>query len=211
VGVRSLPSRERTRSLDVASGPAASESAVRLAWGTDLYVGVPLGVLLLAAVLLAAWLWPYSALRLAMRLLTRTLLWLRVVNRSVVPRRGPLLLVCTPLSYLGWLVLLAACPRRLRFVVLTGWARQGIPGRLLRAIGALTPDGTDQAALERTLDRAAEALGRGEAVCLFAEACRTQDGQLLTYQRVFERVALSSGQGSVVSAQSRTSGGLFLF
>ena len=126
-------------------------------------------------------------------LLTRTLLWLRVDNRGVVPRKGPVLVVSTPLSYLGWLVLLVACPRRVRFVVLAGWTRRGLPGQLLRWIGAFTPEGTDQAALERTLEQAGEALARGEAVCLFAEGCRTQDGRVLTYQHAFEHLVARGG------------------
>ncbi len=171
--------------------------AVLWGQGPGLPAGVPPWVVfpaLAVALLAVAWMWPYLGLRLLMVVLTRSLLWLRVAGRAVVPRSGPLVVVSTPLNYLGWLVLLAACPRRLRFVVLAGWARQGLPGLLLRRIGAVVPAGADQAALERALERASEALARGEAVCLFAEACRTQDGRVLTYQQAFDKVVTHQGR-----------------
>jgi acyl-[acyl-carrier-protein]-phospholipid O-acyltransferase/long-chain-fatty-acid--[acyl-carrier-protein] ligase len=164
--------------------------------------------LLLAGLLLAALLWPFLVLRGAVRLLTRTLLWLRVDGQSLIPPTGPLVVVCSAVSYLGWLVLLAASPRRLRFVVLTRWARQGVPGLLLRWTGAITPDGSDRAALERALQRASEHLKRGEAVCLFAEGCKTADGQVLTYQAVFDQVVKSSSP-VVVACLQQPRGSLF--
>jgi acyl-[acyl-carrier-protein]-phospholipid O-acyltransferase/long-chain-fatty-acid--[acyl-carrier-protein] ligase len=155
------------------------------------------------------WLWPYAALRVIMRLLTRSLLWLRVDGRHLVPRTGPLVVVCTPLSYLGWLVLLTACPRRLRFVILAGWTRQGLPGLLLRWIGAVTPAGTDLASLEETLDRAGDALARGEAVCLFAQGCRSAGGQLVSYQHAYERITARQASPVVAVCVQQPRGSLF--
>jgi acyl-[acyl-carrier-protein]-phospholipid O-acyltransferase/long-chain-fatty-acid--[acyl-carrier-protein] ligase len=165
--------------------------------------------LLLAGAVLAALLWPGLLLRVGVRLLTRSLLWLRVEGPSAVPPTGPVVVVCSPLSYLGWLVLLAACPRRLRFVLLTGWARQGLPGLLLRWTGAVTPDGSDQAALERALGRAHDCLQRGEAVCLFAEGCKTADGQVLTYQGAFDQVVRGRGVPVVIACLHQPRGSLF--
>src|SRR5262245_22330842 len=103
---------------------------------------VPLALALVAAAfVLVASVWPYLGLRLAMAILTRSVMWLRVRGRSCVPRTGPVLLVCSPLSYLGWLLILTACPRRVRFLILAGWTDQGVPGWLLRRAGAITPTG----------------------------------------------------------------------
>jgi acyl-[acyl-carrier-protein]-phospholipid O-acyltransferase/long-chain-fatty-acid--[acyl-carrier-protein] ligase len=177
-----------------------------------MHASVPLGVLLLSLLgvaILAVCLWPYAGLRLLINILTRSLLWLRVDGRHLVPRSGPLLLVCNPASYLAWLVILAACPRRLRFVILAGWTHRGLVGWLLSRIGAITPTGADPADLERTLDRAGAALAAGEAVCLFAEACRTQDGQLLTYQRAFEQIAARQPAPVIVVSLHQPRGSLF--
>ena len=70
---------------------------------------------------------PYTAVWLAMLVLTRSLLWLRSRGRAHVPATGPVLLLCNPLSYLGWLLLLTACPRRVRFLILAGWTDQRHP------------------------------------------------------------------------------------
>lgn len=136
---------------------------------------------------------PYTGLRLLMALVGRSLLWQRSQGRDRVPRQGGVLLVCNPVSYLGWLLVLAACPRRVRFVILAGWTGRGWPGRLLRWAGAITPEGTDQAALDATLTRAREALARGEVVCLFAEGCRTADGQTLAFHQVCDQVRAGTG------------------
>jgi acyl-[acyl-carrier-protein]-phospholipid O-acyltransferase/long-chain-fatty-acid--[acyl-carrier-protein] ligase len=150
---------------------------------------VPLGLAaLVAALLLAGWIWPYVGLRLGMAILTRSLVWLRVGGREHVPASGPVLLVANPLSPLAWLLLLAACPRKVRFVVLDGWTNTGLAGRLLRRAGAITPQGTDQEAIGEALRHAREALARGEAVCLFAEGCGTSDGQVLRFSQLYEQV-----------------------
>ncbi|MGL4552796.1 MAG: lysophospholipid acyltransferase family protein, partial [Gemmataceae bacterium] len=143
-------------------------------------------VLAVAAALLAlgAVLWPYLALRAAMAAVTRSVLWLRVEG-GPVPPAGPLLMVTGPAGHLGWLNLLAACPRRVRFLVLAGWGRAGVTGWLLRRAGAIVPDGPDDDALRRALDRAGDALRSGEVVCLFAEGCRTSDGHFWAYSRAF--------------------------
>ena len=70
------------------------------------------GLVILYLVLLI--LRPYTAVRVAMFALTRSLLWIRNEGQSHVPTTGPALLVCNPLSYLGWLLILTACPRRVR-------------------------------------------------------------------------------------------------
>ncbi len=178
-------------------------------FGSD---AVPAGLVILGVVLLlllAGWLWPYAALRVIMRLLTRSLLWLRVDGRHLVPRTGPLVVVSTPLSYLGWLILLGACPRRLRFVILAGWTRSGLAGLLLRWIGAITPSGTDRAAIEETLARASDALARGEAVCLFAQACRGSDSEVVTYQQAYERITARQASPVIAVCVQQPRGSLF--
>ncbi len=142
----------------------------------------------LVLLVLLAWARPALALRAVMAVAARSLFWLRVDGRHHLPRRGGVLLVCNPLSYLGWLLVWRASPRPVRFVFLAGWTAKGLPGRLLRWVAALTPRGSDRQAVERVLHEAREALARGEVVCLFAEGCRTADGQTLGFQQVFEEV-----------------------
>ena len=110
----------------------------------------------LASLSLMGLLWPYALLRLVMALLTRSVLWLRSAGAASLPSSGPFVLLCSPLSYLGWLLLLAASPRRLRFLVLAGWGRKGWPGWLLRQAGAIVVRGD---AIEAALAQARDAPG----------------------------------------------------
>lgn len=168
---------------------------------------------LLVAVWVLIWLWPALAARLILAVVSRSLLWLHVRGQENVPRRGPVLLVCNPVSYLAWTLIYQACRRRVRFLLLAGWTDRGFPGWVLRRLGAITPRGSDQTALEQTLDEAAAALARGEVVCLFAEGCRTADGGLLPYHRIFQHitartpapvvpVSLQQPQGSLLNLQA---------
>jgi acyl-[acyl-carrier-protein]-phospholipid O-acyltransferase/long-chain-fatty-acid--[acyl-carrier-protein] ligase len=145
---------------------------------------------LAVVVLLLGWLWlrPSLAVRLVMAVLTRSVLWLRLEGRQRMPRDGPVLLVCGPLSYLGWLLVYLASPRPVRFVILAGWTSKGLVGRMLRWAGAIVPRGSDRAAVQRCLDDARAGLAGNEVVCLFAEGCRTADGQQLGFADVFAEV-----------------------
>ena len=142
------------------------------------------GVCLLVVV--AATLAPYNSLRLLMSWLGYSLFWHRVQGAGLMPPSGPLLLVHGPIQPLAWLHLLWASPRPVRFLVLAGWARQGLSAWLLRRCGALVPQGSTSADLHKVLEQASEALRRGEVVCLFTAACKTSDGETWSYSRVYE-------------------------
>ncbi len=142
-----------------------------------------------AVLLLAAWLWPYGALRLGLWALTHSLFWVRVRGRQHVPRHGPVLFVSNPVNYLAWLLVLSAQPRRVRFVLVGGWTTRWGVHRLLRWAGAIRADGAEGlAGLERALQQAGEALARGEVVCLAAEGWRTRDGHEVPFHRAFEQI-----------------------
>jgi acyl-[acyl-carrier-protein]-phospholipid O-acyltransferase/long-chain-fatty-acid--[acyl-carrier-protein] ligase len=146
--------------------------------------------LLAAALAVVCWLRPVGPLRLVLALLTRSLYRLRVEGRSNVPARGPTLLVCHAVNYLDWPLLLAAVPRRVRPLVLAGWAGKPWLRRLLRWVGAVAVDGkAGPRDVARALRAAGEALKRGEAVLLFAESCVTTGGLDLSLRRVFRLVA----------------------
>jgi acyl-[acyl-carrier-protein]-phospholipid O-acyltransferase/long-chain-fatty-acid--[acyl-carrier-protein] ligase len=193
--------------MTAASWQAASESGTRLGFWADgggtlvsaVWPDMPLAAwlapLFLVVLVLGCiqfWLRPDLAIRLVMAILTRSLLWLRLEGRKQIPGSGAVLLACSPLSYLGWLLIYLASARPVRFVILAGWTGQGLAGRLLRWTGAITPQGNDVAAIERCLRDAREALARGEVVCIFAEGCRTAEGELFSFSRVFEEI--TSGQ-----------------
>src|SRR5579883_2153240 len=57
------------------------------------------------------------------RLLLRAAYRFRAYNAATVPAAGPALIVCNHVSYLDWMVLWAACPRPVRFVLRGGHYR----------------------------------------------------------------------------------------
>jgi acyl-[acyl-carrier-protein]-phospholipid O-acyltransferase/long-chain-fatty-acid--[acyl-carrier-protein] ligase len=147
-----------------------------------------IGVLLFA-LLLAGWLWPGGMLRRGVRLLARSLFWLRVTGRENVPVRGPALVVCNRLNFLDCLLLLAVHRRPIRLVVAVGWATRSWSRRLLRWAGALVFDGsTGPQAAEETLRQAGAALARGELVGLFIESSETAAGAQLPFAHVLETI-----------------------
>ncbi|MFO0876833.1 MAG: AMP-binding protein [Gemmataceae bacterium] len=156
------------------------------------YIGWEILPLLLALVVLAylllMWVWPYQALKVAMALVSRTLIWLHAQERPLVPTSGPVLLIASPVSYMGWLLIVAACPRPVRCLILAGWTEQGLPGWLLRRAQAITARTGDRAGLEDALARAGAALDAGYMVCIFAEGCKATDGTLLTFSSVYDRL-----------------------
>lgn len=85
---------------------------------------VPIGVVFIAIAILAALVVFLFRLhffvRPLVRLFVRVVYRLRVFDSHNVPREGAVLLVCHSSSFVDWMLLSEACPRRIRFVQWTG-------------------------------------------------------------------------------------------
>jgi acyl-[acyl-carrier-protein]-phospholipid O-acyltransferase/long-chain-fatty-acid--[acyl-carrier-protein] ligase len=155
------------------------------------WLSSPLGITLLAVVafFLFWWLFPYRYMRGFVWLLSHTIYRIRVLGRENVPASGGALLVCNHVSYIDWLLLLGAQRRHIRFVVFAGFTRTWGLRRLLRWAGAIPIDGSaGPRALVASLRKAADAVARGELVCIFAEGRLTRTGIMLPFARGFELV-----------------------
>jgi acyl-[acyl-carrier-protein]-phospholipid O-acyltransferase/long-chain-fatty-acid--[acyl-carrier-protein] ligase len=151
----------------------------------------PLTLTLAAVLVLVAvfWFLPGLILRPLLWLVTHTIYRVRVLGRRKVPRRGGALLVCNHVSYVDWMLLLAAQPRFIRFVIFAGWARRFGLRHLLRWAGVIPIDAAaGPRAIVTALKTASEALARGELVCIFAEGRFTQTGFMLPFHRGFEQI-----------------------
>src|SRR3954453_17342537 len=97
-----------------AAVPAVFADLDLAAWAAS-----PLGVTVLAVVgfCFLFWLFPWAFVRAIIWLLTKTVYKVRVLGREKVPATGGALLVCNHVSYIDWMLLLAAQRRRIRFVV----------------------------------------------------------------------------------------------
>ncbi|AOK29966.1 MULTISPECIES: MFS transporter [Burkholderia] len=123
---------------------------------------------------------PEFLLRFVAWVLVHTFYRIRLVHPERLPEQGAALLVCNHVSYVDALVLAAASPRPIRFVMdhrifqtrVANWAF-----RHAKAI-PIAPRHEDPALLERAYDACEAALREGELVCIFPEGKLTRTGEI---------------------------------
>ena len=150
--------------------------------------------LAIANLLVAIWIFtivPEFLMRLASMLLVRTLYRLR--ERDVdpaIPADGAALIVCNHVSYMDALILSAAIPRPVRFVM--DHRIFAIPGLrwIFRHAKAIPIAGAkdDPALMQRAFDTIDAALAEGELVGIFPEGRLTSDGEIATFRTGVERI-----------------------
>jgi len=147
------------------------------------------GLLALGALVYSVLLLPDALLRFLLWCATNTIYKIRVVGRDNLPDRGGALLVCNHLSFADALLLIAATDRPIRFLVYKGIYERRSIKPFARIMGAI-PVSSEQRPREllQSLRTASDAIRNGEVVCIFAEGQVTRLGQLLPFQRGFERI-----------------------
>ena len=126
-------------------------------------------------------------------LLARIVYRVRVVGQANIPRSGPALLVSNHVSYVDWLVIMAASPRPVRFIIASNFLDKPLLGwilRLARVIPIERQGGPKS--IVRSLDNVKAALANGDVVCVFPESYPTRTGVMLPFHRGFESVARST-------------------
>ncbi|MBD3872208.1 MAG: MFS transporter, partial [Acidobacteria bacterium] len=115
---------------------------------------------------------------------------LRVEKEDGIPAEGPALLVANHVSFVDWLLIAAASPRPVRFVMAEEYSRLPLVRFLFRdaKVIPIAPASTDPELLERAYDRIAEELVEGELVCIFPEGGITSDGKLAPFRHGIERI-----------------------
>jgi len=147
------------------------------------------GVLTLLGAVYVLCLLPDALLRFALWCATNTIYRIRILGRDHIPAKGGALFVCNHLSFADALLLIASTDRPIRFLMFKGmyesrWIKPF--AKILRAI----PVSSEQRPREliQALQTASDAIRNGEVVCIFAEGQITRIGQLLPFQRGFERI-----------------------
>lgn len=130
-----------------------------------------------------------------------------VVAPSPLPDGGVLLLP-NHLTWVDALVLQMSCARPIRFLVDEEIYKRRFLNPLLRLFGAL-PVSSKRASL--AVKGAAEALKRGEVVCLFPEGEISRNGTLLRLKRGFELICRESGAPVVPVWLDQLWGSIFSF
>ena len=147
---------------------------------------------------------PEYLLRFIAWILTRIVYRFKVSGEQHIPSEGAAILVANHVSFVEAVLLMAASPRPIRFIMdhrifkvpVLGWIF-----RLAKAI-PIAPQKDDPAAYQRAFDEAAQVLREGDLLGIFPEGGITRDGQLQPFKggvmKILEQAAADGLQVPVV-------------
>jgi acyl-[acyl-carrier-protein]-phospholipid O-acyltransferase / long-chain-fatty-acid--[acyl-carrier-protein] ligase len=121
---------------------------------------------------------------------------------------GGFLLLPNHLTWIDAIVLQAACPRPIRFIVWEDYYRNRRLAPLMRFFGVL-PISNKRA--KDTMKLSIEALQRGEVVCIFPEGSLSRSGTLLRLQRGYELMARQAKVPVVAAWMDQLWGSIFSY
>jgi 1-acyl-sn-glycerol-3-phosphate acyltransferase len=133
---------------------------------------------------------PEFLLRFAAWMLIHTVYRVQVQDAARIPERGAAVLVCNHVSYMDALVILAASPRPIRFVMDHRIFKMPVVSWLFRAAGAIgiAPAKEDAQLMAEAYERIAQALAAEELVCIFPEGKLTRDGEIDVFRNGVQKI-----------------------
>lgn len=123
---------------------------------------------------------PEFLMRFLAWLLIHTIHRVSTVDTDRIPEDGAAVLVCNHVSYVDAIVIMAASPRPIRFVMDHRIFRTPLLGFIFRTAKAIpiAPAKEDPWLMEKAFVDIAQALHEGELVCIFPEGKLTRDGEI---------------------------------
>ena len=123
---------------------------------------------------------PEFLMRFLAWLLIHTIHRVRVIDGEHIPESGAAVLVCNHVSYVDAIVIMAASPRPIRFVMDHAIFRVPLLSWIFRTARAIpiAPAKEDPWLLEKSYVDIAKALHDGELVCIFPEGKLTSTGEI---------------------------------
>lgn len=133
---------------------------------------------------------PEFLLRFVAWILVHTVYRLKRVNAERIPAEGAAVLVCNHVSFADAVVLMAASPRPVRFVMDYRIFRVPLLSWFFRQAGAIpiAPAHEDPDTLNRAYDEVARALQAGELVCIFPEGKITANGDINPFRQGIQHI-----------------------
>jgi len=123
---------------------------------------------------------PEYLMRFVAFMLTRVIYRFEVRGDEHIPTTGAALLVCNHVSFIDAVLLMAASPRPIRFIMDHNIFKMPVLGwffKLCKAI-PIAPQHENPATYEQAFAQARAVLADGELLCIFPEGGITRDGQL---------------------------------
>ncbi|MEJ6567567.1 MAG: MFS transporter [Akkermansiaceae bacterium] len=111
---------------------------------------------------------------------------IRMIGEEKIPEKGGVLLVANHLTYIDAIVLSAACPRPIRFLMFDTCFDRKIIGKAVRLFETVPVSPTKA---KEAIRVAKEALEEGDVVCIFPEGQLSRTGGLSEIKRGFEVIA----------------------
>ncbi|HEX7644697.1 MAG TPA: MFS transporter [Burkholderiaceae bacterium] len=123
---------------------------------------------------------PEFVMRFLAWILIHTIHSVRGVDTDRIPKEGAAVLVCNHVSYVDAIVIMAASPRPIRFVMDHRIFKIPVLAWIFRTAKAIpiAPAKEDPVMMEKAYDAIAQALQDGELVCIFPEGRLTQTGEM---------------------------------
>jgi 1-acyl-sn-glycerol-3-phosphate acyltransferase len=133
---------------------------------------------------------PEFLMRFLVWMLIHSVYRLRKSGLQHIPERGPAVIVCNHVSFVDALVIAAACPRPIRFVMDHAIYRLPVLNFVFRTTGTIpiARARADPALLARAYDRIAAALEAGDLVCIFPEGRITDTGEMYPFRPGIRRI-----------------------
>ncbi|CAN5670122.1 MFS transporter [soil metagenome] len=127
---------------------------------------------------------PEYLLRFVAWVLSRFIYRFKVVGDEHLPLEGAAILVCNHVSFVDAILLMAASPRPIRFVMDHHIFKIPVLGTLFKLAKAIpiAPRAEDSAAYEAAFEAAAQVLREGDLLAIFPEGGLTPDGQLQEFK-----------------------------
>ena len=133
---------------------------------------------------------PEFLYRFLVWLLVHSVYRLQTSGLERIPATGPAVIVCNHVSFVDPLVIAAASPRPMRFVIDHRFFKTPIMGFVLRESRAIPIASAreDPALMERAFAEVARALEAGELVCIFPEGGMTDTGDIHRFRPGIARI-----------------------
>ena len=147
---------------------------------------------------------PEYLLRFVAWVVSRLIYRYKLTGEEHIPTQGPAILVCNHVSFVDAVLLMAASPRPIRFIMDHNIFKVPVLGWLFRLAKAIpiASRTQDPKAYEAAFDAAARVLKDGELLCIFPEGGITSDGSLQEFKggimKILERTTQQGVEVPVV-------------